>query len=112
MNDFYLRPPSMYNTLSHLIYTNFKTNSHNKIVYNKTPSKTFNFFTKYIHFETCPFHLKLSMLPSHISGLLHKLIFKKYMLVELCASNYATLYGLVSGIYRTFQNYIKKIQNH
>jgi len=56
----------MYNTLSHLFYPNFKTNSHNKIVYNKRPSKTFKFFIKDIHFETCPFHFELSMLPFHI----------------------------------------------
>jgi hypothetical protein len=102
----------MYNTLSHLFYTNFRTNSHIKIVYSKTPSKIFKFLTKYIHFETCPFHFKLSMLPFHINGLHHKLMFKKYMLMELCASNYATLYDFVSGIDGTFQNYIYIIQYH
>jgi hypothetical protein len=55
MNDFYLKPPSMYNTLLHLLYTNFKTNSHNNTAYNKKPNKTFNilqniFILKHVHF--------------------------------------------------------------
>jgi hypothetical protein len=37
-------------------------------------------------------------------------MFKKYMLVELCASNYATLYGLVSGIDGTFKIIFKKLR--
>jgi len=73
LNDFYLKPPPMDNTLPHLFYTNLKTNAHNKIVYDKTPSKTFKFLIKDIHFETCPFHFKFSILPSHISGLHHEL---------------------------------------
>jgi hypothetical protein len=60
----------MDNTLPHLFYTNLKTNAHNKIVYDKTPSKTFKLFVKDIHFETCP-HFKLSILPSHTSGFHH-----------------------------------------
>jgi hypothetical protein len=112
MNDFYL---DHHQCITHYhIYSTqtLKPIPIKKIVYNKTPSKTFKFLTRYIHFETCPFHFKLSMLPFHLSGLRHKLMFKKYMLVELCASNYTTLYGIVSGIDGTFQNYKKKIQNH
>jgi hypothetical protein len=41
-----------------------------------TPSETFKFHTKDIHFETCPSHFKLSILPSHTSGL-HELLLKK-----------------------------------
>jgi len=33
-------------------------------------------------------------------------MFKKIYVVELCVSNYARLYGLVSGIDGTFRNYI------
>jgi hypothetical protein len=69
----------MNNTLSHLFYTNLKTNVHNKIVYDKTPNKTFKFLVKDIHFETCPFHFKLSMLPFHTSDLHHELLLKKYL---------------------------------
>jgi hypothetical protein len=76
MNNLCLRPPPMDNTLSHLFYTNLKTIAHNKIVYDKTLGKTFKFFAKGIHFETCP-HFKLSMLPSHTSGLHHELLLKK-----------------------------------
>jgi hypothetical protein len=64
----------MDNTLTHLFYTNFKTNVHYKIVYDKTPTKTFKFLAKDIHYETCHFHFKLSMLPSHTSGLHHELL--------------------------------------
>jgi len=33
--------------------------------------------------------------------------------MELCVSyNYATLDGLVNGVDGTFQDYVKKIQNH
>jgi hypothetical protein len=67
MNDFCLRPPPLDNTLPNLFYTNLKTHAHNKIVYDKTPSRKFQFLAKDIHYETCP-HFKLSMLPSHISG--------------------------------------------
>jgi hypothetical protein len=63
----------MDNTLPHLFYTNIKTNAHNKIIYDKTLGKTFKFLAKYIHFVTCP-HFKLSVLPSHISGLYHELL--------------------------------------
>jgi hypothetical protein len=73
MNDFYLRSPPMDNTLPQLFYANLKTNAHNKIVYNKTPSKRFKFLAKDIHYETC-FHFKLSMLPSHTSDLHHELL--------------------------------------
>jgi hypothetical protein len=76
-NDFYLKPPPMDNTLPHLFYTNFKTNAHNKIVYDKTPSKTFKFLAKDIHYETCTFHFKLSMLLYHTSILHHELLLQK-----------------------------------
>jgi hypothetical protein len=47
------------------------------------------------------------MLPFHTSGLHHELLLKKNMLVELCASNYATSDGLVNGVNVTFQDYIE-----
>ncbi len=47
INDFYLKPPPMDNTLPHLFYTNLKSNAHNKIVYDKTPGKTFKFLVRY-----------------------------------------------------------------
>jgi len=65
MNNFYLKPPPMDNTLPHLFYTNLKTIAHNKIVYDKTLNETFKFLPKDIDFERCPSHFKLSMLPSH-----------------------------------------------
>ncbi len=106
MNNFCLRPPPIDNTLLHLFYTNLKTTTHNKIVYEKTPSDTFKIHTKDFHFETCPSHFKLSILPSHTNGH-HKLLLKKYMLTELCVRNYATLNGLVNGANGSFEEYIK-----
>jgi len=50
MNNFYLKPPPMDNTLPHLFYTNLKTIAHNKIVYDKTLNETFKFLAKDIHF--------------------------------------------------------------
>jgi hypothetical protein len=73
MNNFYLKPPPMDNTLPHLFYTNLKTIAHNKIVYDKTPSQTLKFLAKDIHSKTC-FHFKLSMLSSHTSGFHHELL--------------------------------------
>jgi len=77
MNNLCLKFPPIDNTLSHLFYTNIKTIAHNKIVYDKTLGETFKFFAKDIHSETCPFHFKLSMLPSHTNGFHHKLLIKK-----------------------------------
>jgi len=76
MNNFCLRPPPTDNTLpiqTYLFYTNLKTTTRNKIVYENTPSDTFKIQTKDFHFETCPFHFKLSNLPSHTNGH-HKLL--------------------------------------
>jgi hypothetical protein len=74
MNNFCLTPPPMDNTLPQLFYTNLKTNAHNKHIYDKTLGQTFKFFAKDIHFETCPFHFKLSMLTFHISSLHHEFL--------------------------------------
>jgi hypothetical protein len=106
MNNFYLRPPPMDKTLSHLFYTNLITIAHNKIVYHKTPSETLKFLAKDIHSKHC-LHFKLSTLPSHISGFHHELLLKENMLMKLCVSNYATLDALVNGANGTFQNYVE-----
>ncbi len=67
----------MDNTLPHQFYTNLKTIAHYKIIYDKTRNETFKFLTKDIHFETCPSHFKLLMLPSHTNGLHYELLLKK-----------------------------------
>jgi len=94
--------PPIDNTLSHLFYTNIKTITHNKIVYEKTLDETFNFFATDIHSKTCPSHFKLSMLPFHRNGLHHELLILKHMLKELCVGNYAIVDGLVNGVDGTF----------
>jgi hypothetical protein len=106
MTNFYLKPPPIDNTLPHLFYTNLKTTSHNKIVYEKTLGETFKFLTKDIHSQKC-LHFKLSMLPSHTHGFHRELLLKKNVLMKLCASNYATLDGLINGVDGNFQDYIK-----
>jgi hypothetical protein len=45
------------------------------------------------------------MLPSHKTCFHHELLFLKNMLMELCASNYATLDGFVNGADSIFQDY-------
>jgi hypothetical protein len=87
MNNFCLKSPSIDNTLPHLFYTNLKTTTHNRIVYDKTLGETFKFLAKDIHSKTCPSHFKLSMLLSHTNGLHNKLLLKIYILVKMCAGN-------------------------
>jgi hypothetical protein len=47
------------------------------------------------------------MLASHIVASIMELLFKQNMLVELCASNYATSNSLVNDTNGTFQDYIE-----
>jgi hypothetical protein len=58
MSNLCLKPPLMDNTSPYLLYTNLKTNAHNKIIYDKTLVKTFKFLAKDIHFKAC-LHFKL-----------------------------------------------------
>jgi hypothetical protein len=46
VNNLCLKPPPMDNTSPHLFYANLKIIAHIKIIYDKTPSKTFKFLTK------------------------------------------------------------------
>ncbi len=66
MNNLCLKPPPMDNILPHLYYTNLKTISHNKIVYDKTCGKTFKnfsqkiFILKHVLISNCQYyHLTL-----------------------------------------------------
>jgi len=67
----------MDNTLPQLFNTNLKTNAYNIKKYDKTFGQTFKFIAKDIHFKTCLFHFKLSMLASHIYSLHHELLLLK-----------------------------------
>jgi len=82
-----------------------KTIEYNKSIFEKTPSKTFTLFSQDIHFDTCPFHFRLLMIPSQTTRLHHELLVKKNMLVELCARNYIKSNGLVNNANGTFQDY-------
>jgi len=68
-----------------------------------TLGQTFKFLTQNILFDTFPTHFKLSQLRNETSGLHTKLLLKENILIELCASNYSTLDGLVNGANGTFQ---------
>jgi hypothetical protein len=48
------------------------------------------------------------MLPFHIGGFHDELLFFKNVLMKLCASNYATLDGLVNGVDGHFSIWYKK----
>ncbi len=56
-----------------------------------------------INHQSCPPSYKLSNDPSKIMDLHFTIHIKKYVLVELCANNYATYDGLVNGINGIFK---------
>jgi hypothetical protein len=58
---------------------------------------------------SCPFHFKLSNLPSQITSLHYENLFLKKLLVELCLGNYETLNNLVNGADGIFENFIENI---
>ncbi len=69
--------------------------------------------TSTINHQSCLPFQKLSNDPSKTIGLYSTIHIKKDMLVELCASNYATLDGLMNvldGIFKTSTTYCDK--NH
>jgi hypothetical protein len=70
---------------------------HNENVFTNTLGPTFIFKAMDINYQSCPPSYKLSNDPSKIMGFHSTNNVKIYMLVELCASNYATFYGLVNG---------------
>ncbi len=78
-----------------------------KNIFENTCDETFSFFAQDVHFETCPFHFRLSMIPNQITYLHCELLVKKNMLVELCVWNHATSNGLVNGANGIFKDYIK-----
>jgi hypothetical protein len=65
------------NTLSHLFYTNIKTTTQNKRIFEKTIDETFRFVTQNMHSDICPSHFELSMLPIQTSGFHYELLLKK-----------------------------------
>jgi hypothetical protein len=71
INQICLKTRPKDNTLPHSFYMNAKTIEHNIIILQNTLGQTFTFHAKDIHFETCPPHFKLQMVPSQIVGLLN-----------------------------------------
>jgi hypothetical protein len=56
-----------------------------------------------INHQSCPPSYKLSNDPSKIASLHSTINILKYMLVELCAGNYATFDGIMNGINGIFK---------
>jgi hypothetical protein len=106
IKKFCCKKPPIDNTLPHLFCIIAKIIQHNKFFFENTCSETFVFLVEDIHFETCPYHFKLSIIPSQTNSLHHELLIIIKMLVELCAKNYATVDGLVNGT-RIFKDYTK-----
>jgi hypothetical protein len=73
INQICLWTPSIDNILPRLFYINAKKFEHNKTILQNTLGQTFTFHAKDIHFETCPPHFKLPMVPSQIASLHHEL---------------------------------------
>jgi hypothetical protein len=97
-----LRTPPINNIFPHLFYTNAKKFEHNKIIFQNTTGQTFPFHAKDIHFETCFFHFRLSMIPN--PNLHHELLIKN-ILIKLCAGNYITIYDFINGVNGILRNY-------
>ncbi len=55
--------------MPHLFYTNILVQKHNKFVFNKTTSRTFNFEAIDIHHHSCPSSYKLLDDPSKTTSL-------------------------------------------
>jgi hypothetical protein len=59
------------NTLPYLFYTNAKTITHNKQMFENINGETFLFVAKDMHSDIRPLHFKLLIIPNEIAGLHH-----------------------------------------
>ncbi len=85
---------------------------HNENVFTNTLNPTFILKAMDINHQSCTPSYKLSNDPSKTTHLYSTIHIKKDMLVELCASNYATSDGLVNGtngIFKASTTYYEKI---
>jgi len=82
------------NNTTLILYKYFSAKN-NKIIFNKTIGPTLYFETKKIHHHSWPPSYTLLDDPSKTIALHTTICIKKYMLVELCARNYATLMVLL-----------------
>ncbi len=96
------QPPNDFIIL-YLFYLNKLVQKHNEIVFTNTLGPTFIFKTMDINHQSCPPSYKLSNDPSKIASLHSTINILKYMLVELCAGNYATFDGIMNGINGIFK---------
>jgi hypothetical protein len=89
-----LKNTKQINNTTLILYKYFSAKN-NKIIFNKTIGPTLYFETKKIHYHSCPPSYTLLDDPSKTIALHTTICIKKYMLVELCARNYATLMALL-----------------
>jgi len=97
-----LRNTKHINNITLILYKYFSAKN-NKIIFNKKNGPTFNFETKKNHHHSCPSSYKLLDDPSKTITLHTTICVKKYMLVELCAKNYATLMALLIELILTLR---------
>jgi len=69
---------------------------HNKFMFNKTTSPTFNYDITDIHHHSCPSSYKLLDDQSKTTSLHTTIHIKLNMVIELCVGNHATYDGLVN----------------
>ncbi len=91
------------NNTTLILYKYFSAKN-NKILFNKTIGPTLYFETKKIHHHSCPPSYKLLDDPNKTKALHTTICIKKYMLVELCARNYATLMALLIKLILTLRS--------
>jgi len=91
------------NNTTLILYKYFSAKN-SKIIFNKKIGPTLNFETKKHHHHSCPSLYKLLDDPSKTIALHTTICIKKYMLVELCAGNYATLMALLIELIFTLRS--------
>ncbi len=99
-------------TIMYLFSTNKLVQKHNENVFINTLGPTFILKAMDINHQWCPPSYKLSNDSSIITSLHSTINIKIYMLIELCAGNYATSDGLVNGtngIFKASTTYCEKI---
>ncbi len=91
------QPPNNF-IMPYLFYTNKLVQKHNENVFTNTFGPTFIFQAMDINHHSCSPSYKFSNDSSKTTSLHSTIHINIYMLVELCASKYATSYGLVNGV--------------
>jgi len=105
------QPPNDF-TIPYFLCINKLVQKHNENVFINTLGLMFIFKAMDINHQSCPPSYKVSNDLSIIASFHSTININIYMLVELCASNYATFDGLVNGIngiFKALTTYCEKI---